>query len=103
MTMFFPSPVSRETQTCRPECGACCVAPSINSPIPGMPNGKPANVRCVQLGIHNECLLFGQPDRPSFCGGLKPNPEMCGNSRQEALLWLSLMEAATRPDQVSEK
>ncbi|MES1987412.1 MAG: YkgJ family cysteine cluster protein, partial [Pseudomonadota bacterium] len=24
---------------CRPDCGACCTAPSINSPIPGMPNG----------------------------------------------------------------
>ncbi|MDR8085529.1 YkgJ family cysteine cluster protein, partial [Acinetobacter baumannii] len=26
---------------CRPHCGACCTAPSITSPIPGMPNGKP--------------------------------------------------------------
>jgi hypothetical protein len=25
---------------CRPQCGACCVAPSISSPIPGMPHGK---------------------------------------------------------------
>ncbi|MDP3170542.1 MAG: YkgJ family cysteine cluster protein, partial [Polaromonas sp.] len=22
---------------CRPGCGACCIAPSISSPIPGMP------------------------------------------------------------------
>ncbi|ENR9132482.1 TPA: YkgJ family cysteine cluster protein, partial [Shigella flexneri] len=22
---------------CRPGCGACCTAPSISSPIPGMP------------------------------------------------------------------
>ncbi|NYZ53719.1 YkgJ family cysteine cluster protein, partial [Escherichia coli] len=28
---------------CRPGCGACCTAPSISSPIPGMPDGKPAN------------------------------------------------------------
>ncbi|HLV28200.1 MAG TPA: YkgJ family cysteine cluster protein, partial [Burkholderiaceae bacterium] len=27
---------------CRPHCGACCTAPSISSPIPGMPQGKPA-------------------------------------------------------------
>ncbi|MGU7695722.1 YkgJ family cysteine cluster protein, partial [Escherichia coli] len=27
---------------CRPDCGACCTAPSISSPIPGMPDGKPA-------------------------------------------------------------
>lgn len=25
---------------CRPGCGACCIAPSITSPIPGMPHGK---------------------------------------------------------------
>ncbi|MGO2368564.1 MAG: YkgJ family cysteine cluster protein, partial [Serratia sp. (in: enterobacteria)] len=30
---------------CRADCGACCIAPSISSPIPGMPNGKPANTR----------------------------------------------------------
>ncbi|HVK38365.1 MAG TPA: YkgJ family cysteine cluster protein, partial [Candidatus Kapabacteria bacterium] len=35
--------------TCRDGCGACCIAPSITSPIPGMPDGKPAGVRCVQL------------------------------------------------------
>ncbi|MBV6674737.1 YkgJ family cysteine cluster protein, partial [Klebsiella pneumoniae] len=22
---------------CRTDCGACCIAPSISSPIPGMP------------------------------------------------------------------
>ena len=32
---------------CRSDCGACCIAPSISSPIPGMPNGKPANTRCI--------------------------------------------------------
>ncbi|MCC6439509.1 MAG: YkgJ family cysteine cluster protein, partial [Rhodanobacteraceae bacterium] len=25
--------------SCRSGCGACCIAPSISSPIPGMPNG----------------------------------------------------------------
>ena len=34
---------------CRSGCGACCLAPSISTPIPGMPQGKPAGVRCVQL------------------------------------------------------
>lgn len=28
------------TFECRPGCGACCIAPSISSPIPGMPEGK---------------------------------------------------------------
>ncbi|MCF5019628.1 YkgJ family cysteine cluster protein, partial [Pseudomonas lactis] len=27
---------------CREGCGACCIAPSISSPLPGMPQGKPA-------------------------------------------------------------
>ncbi len=34
---------------CRSHCGACCTAPLITSPIPGMPDGKPAGLRCVQL------------------------------------------------------
>ena len=28
----------------RPGCGACCIAPSISSPIPGMPHGKAVGV-----------------------------------------------------------
>lgn len=32
------------TFECRPGCGACCIAPSISSPIPGMPEGKAAGV-----------------------------------------------------------
>jgi Fe-S-cluster containining protein len=34
---------------CREHCGACCIAPSISSPIPGMPRGKPGGVRCIHL------------------------------------------------------
>ena len=50
--------------SCRMGCGACCIAPSISSPIPGMPQGKPAGVRCVQLTDDNRCAIFGQPERP---------------------------------------
>ncbi|WP_142793362.1 YkgJ family cysteine cluster protein, partial [Klebsiella pneumoniae] len=50
---------------CRSDCGACCTAPSISSPIPGMPDGKPANTRCVQLSEQNLCLIFGSPLRPA--------------------------------------
>ncbi|HMW21916.1 MAG TPA: YkgJ family cysteine cluster protein [Burkholderiaceae bacterium] len=82
---------------CRPHCAACCIAPSITSPIPGMPQGKPAGVRCVQLDEVDRCRLFGRPDRPAFCGGLRPSIEMCGRSRTEALHWLGRMEEATRP------
>ena len=81
---------------CRPGCGACCIAPSITSPIPGMPHGKPAGVRCIQLDEQNRCRLFGRPERPPFCGGLQPSAEMCGATREHALLWLTALERATQ-------
>lgn len=81
---------------CRPDCGACCIAPSITSPIPGMPQGKPAGVRCVQLLPDNRCAIFGQPERPVFCGGLQPSREMCGADREYALRWLADLENQTR-------
>lgn len=86
---------------CRDACGACCIAPSINSPIPGMPNGKPAGVPCIQLDQDYRCKLFGLPERPDFCCGLQPSVEMCGDpqqSRDYAITWLNQLEQATRPD-----
>lgn len=82
---------------CRPGCGACCTSPSITSPIPGMPNGKPAGVRCVQLADDNRCKIFGRPERPAFCGGLQPAADMCGDSREAAMIWLTNLERATAP------
>ena len=52
---------------CRVGCGACCIAPSISSYIPGMPNGKPAGVRCIQLDENNYCKLFERSERPAVC------------------------------------
>ncbi len=85
------------TLECRTGCGACCIAPSITSPLPGMPHGKPAGVRCVQLGEDERCAVFGSPSRPAFCGGLRPSAEMCGSSREQALAWLTQLELATQP------
>lgn len=85
------------TMTCRDGCGACCIAPSITSAIPGMPHGKPAGVRCVQLDDANRCQLFGQPERPAFCGSLQAAADMCGDSPAQALRLLGDMEHATRP------
>ena len=82
---------------CREGCGACCIAPSITSPLPGMPSGKPAGVRCAQLMPDERCAVFASPDRPSFCAGLQPSSEMCGDSREHALDWLSQMEQVTKP------
>ncbi|HLU79279.1 MAG TPA: YkgJ family cysteine cluster protein [Burkholderiaceae bacterium] len=82
---------------CRPGCAACCIAPSISSPIPGMPEGKPAGVPCIQLDASGRCKLFGLPDRPRVCGSLQPDPDMCGGDRTHALAWLTRLETGTRP------
>jgi hypothetical protein len=82
---------------CRLGCGACCIAPSISSPIPGMPNGKPAGIRCVQLTAENTCAIFGQSERPEVCQSLMPSLEMCGANDDEALTTLTLWELATAP------
>jgi Fe-S-cluster containining protein len=80
---------------CRAGCGACCIAPSISSSIPGMPNGKPAGVRCVQLTEENRCAIFGDPRRPPVCASLQPEPAMCGSGRGQAMAWLTALETAT--------
>ena len=82
---------------CRTGCGACCVAASISTPIPGMPGGKPAGVRCLQLSDENRCLLYGKPERPAVCSGLKPSTQMCGSSREEAMRYLRNLEELTKP------
>ena len=85
------------TFDCRPGCGACCIAPSISSPIPGMPGGKPAGVRCVQLTADNRCRLYGRPERPAVCRDLRPCEEMCRTGRDDAMAWLLALEYATAP------
>ena len=83
---------------CRAGCAACCVAPSISSPIPGMPHGKPAGVRCVQLTHDGLCGIFGRQDRPAVCNNLRPSQEMCGSTAREAYVWFASVERATAPD-----
>jgi Fe-S-cluster containining protein len=86
-----------EALDCRPGCGACCIAPSITSPIPGMPNGKPAGIPCVQLLPDMRCAIFGRPERPAFCASLRPTQEMCGATREAAFAYLDTLESATDP------
>ncbi|WP_321992464.1 YkgJ family cysteine cluster protein [Marispirochaeta aestuarii] len=83
--------------TCRAGCGACCIAISISSPIPGMPDGKPAGVPCVNLDEHFCCTIHGSPEYPAVCAALRPDPGICGSDRQEALLFLSELERETCP------
>lgn len=84
---------------CRPGCAACCIAPSISSPMPGLPGGKPAGLACPHLDADLRCRLFGQSERPEVCRSLPPSLEMCGNDRAHALHFLHTLEQATRPGQ----
>jgi len=80
---------------CRIGCGACCIAPSISSPIPGMPDGKPAGVRCVQLDERNLCKLFGDSRRPMVCAAFDADADACGSSNEQALQILTEWERIT--------
>lgn len=71
------------------------MAPSISSPIPGMPDGKPAGIPCVNLDAEFRCRLFGRPERPALCVSFSPDPEMCGSCREEALAYLARLEILT--------
>ncbi|WDF51088.1 YkgJ family cysteine cluster protein [Paenibacillus sp. KACC 21273] len=82
---------------CRVGCAACCIAISISSPIPGMPEGKPAGVPCPQLTAERRCGLFGRPERPDVCGGLPASLEMCGTTNEKAFAYLEALEQATAP------
>lgn len=77
---------------CRDHCGACCIAPSISSPIPGMPDGKPAGLPCIHLSADYRCLIFEDPARPEVCDKFKADPAVCGNNREEAMVLLGDLE-----------
>jgi len=80
---------------CRLGCAACCIAPSISSFIPGMPKGKKAGERCVQLDENDLCQLFGQPERPKVCGAFQAELEICGQTREQAMDNLIYLESVT--------
>ena len=86
---------------CRSGCGACCIALSISSPIPGMPMinglGKRAGERCLHLTLENRCGIFSDPLRPAVCASLKPRLDMCGENREFALHYLGQLELHTAP------
>lgn len=82
---------------CRPQCGACCIAPSISSPLPRMPHGKLAGERCAHLLPDARCELYGKPERPAVCRTLRPSFAMCGESAEQAFAYLVRLEALTRP------
>lgn len=88
--------IAKQPAACRAGCGACCIAPSITSPIPGMPHGKPAGERCVQLNNDNLCQLFGHSSRPDVCRRFAFDHSVCGERREQALATLSWLEKSTK-------
>lgn len=83
---------------CRSACGACCIVPSIFSPIPSMPDGKPANTSCLHLDQQLRCELFDLPLRPNVCASLQASSEMCFTHRDDAMAYLIQLEADTAPN-----
>ncbi len=84
-----------KSMSCRTGCGACCIAPSLSTPLPGMPAGKPAGIQCAQLDENLRCRIYGLPDRPAVCDSYRASEEFCGASREEALRILGELENLT--------
>ncbi len=76
-------------------CGACCIAPSIRTPMPNMPHGKKAGERCLNLSDDNLCMLFGLPERPLFCGVFQAEISVCGATQEEAIRLIGWLEGVT--------
>jgi uncharacterized protein len=70
---------------CREKCGACCIALSISSEIPGMTAGKPAGMRCIHLGDDFKCAIYDTPGKPEVCTNFTAEPDFCGSTREEAM------------------
>ena len=70
---------------CRENCGACCIALSISTPIPGMPDGKPAGVRCINLIDNYRCAIYNDSGKPQVCTDFKAELEFCGSTHEEAM------------------
>jgi uncharacterized protein len=70
---------------CRENCGACCIALSISSPIPGMEGGKVAGVRCIHLLEDYRCAIYNDPGYPAVCSGFNAEVGFCGSDREEAM------------------
>lgn len=85
------------TMSCREGCGACCIAPSINEPFYGMPEGKKPGEACIHLGQDMGCQLFGDARRPALCAAFVAEPAVCGDDRAQALAIIGRMEIDSAP------
>lgn len=60
-----------------------------------MPQGKAAGEWCLHLSPEYLCALFGKPERPAVCAAFAADPEVCGNSREQAIRLIGWLEQAT--------
>jgi uncharacterized protein len=75
------------------KCGACCIAPSISSIIPGTDKNKPAGTRCTHLSDDMKCSIYHT--RPAVCSNFTPTDELCGKNYHEAFDNLQKLEMLT--------
>ncbi len=75
-------------------CGACCIALSISTTIPGTDSGKPAGVRCIHLDNDNRCGIY--ESRPPVCREFTRTVDLCGNNFEDTLKNLYALELATK-------
>ena len=80
---------------CHKNCAACCSVISISSPLPGMPEGKPAGVRCHNLTIDELCSIHGKENYPNVCLNFTMSVETCGLEAKDAINYLTELEKLT--------
>jgi len=61
-----------------------------------MPAGKPAGVRCVNLGEDLRCQTYDI--RPAVCREFKAASDTCGASHADALILIGELERQTGTD-----
>lgn len=62
-----------------------------------MPQGKPANVRCVHLLDGLDCAVFDDPRRPTVCAAFAAEPAICGDNPEQAMANLQRLEVISMP------
>ena len=76
------------------QCRAGCARlPSLSAA--GHAGRQARGVRCLHLDENHLCGLFGRPERPAVCGQFGADPEICGDSREQALALIAEWEVIT--------
>ena len=51
-----------------------------------------SEIPCIHLTDDYRCDIYMDPGRPKVCDQFKADPEICGTSREEAMILLSALE-----------